>query len=278
MSELLHLPDEDLWTTRGILYLHQLTTNGTLKSFNMLKEEFTLPNYMMFRFLQVKHAVQTQFPISPPQPTPNVIMAIVKNTDPKKLTSPFYNILITPVATKLAYELKPHWKRAIGSIEDEEWEEAIESCKVVSPKLPDRLTQIYILHQAYLTPLRVARYRSSQSTMCQMCGKETGTFIHLLWSCPKIQGLWTQVVTFLHDNMGSPGTLDPKTCLIGILFDSIDKYTKTFMHETLFLAQKTIARKWMRPLPPRLSDWKVEINNSLPYKKFMYTNRGCPTK
>lgn len=79
------------------------------------------------------------FPVSLPQPTPNVIMAMVKDTDPRKLISAFYNILITPMASKLAYGLKPCWERAIGSLEDEDWEEAMESSKAVLPKLPDRL-------------------------------------------------------------------------------------------------------------------------------------------
>lgn len=108
--------------------------------------------------------------------------------------------------------------------------------------------------------------------------REVGTFIHLLWSCPKIQGLWTQVVTFLHDNMGSPVALDPKQCLLGLFADTTDKYTKTFLHKMLFSARKVIARNWMRPLPPRFAEWKVEINNTLPYKKFIYANRGCPAK
>lgn len=86
-------------------------------------------------------------------------MAIVKDTDPRKLISAFYNILLTPTASKLAYGLKPRWERAIGPLEDEEWEEGMESPRAASPKLSDRLIQIFILHQAYLTPLRVARYR-----------------------------------------------------------------------------------------------------------------------
>lgn len=187
-------------------------------------------------------------------------------------------MLSTPVSTKLAYGLKPWWERAVGPLEDEEWKEALEFCKAVSPKLSDRLTQIYIIHQVYLMPLRVARYKSTQSTLCPMCGKEVDTFFHLLWSCPKIQGLWTQIVTFLHDTMGSTLALDPKQCLLGLFPDTINKFTKTFLHETLFSARRVIAKNWMRPLPPKFVEWKVDINNTLPYKKCMYINRGCPAK
>lgn len=69
---------------------------------------------MFFRFLQVRHAMCSQFPQSLPQPTSNAIMEVVKSTDPQKLISAFYNMLITPSATKLAYNIKPRWKREVG--------------------------------------------------------------------------------------------------------------------------------------------------------------------
>lgn len=103
----------------------------------------------------------------------------VKSTDPRGLISTFYNMLLTPTSSKIAFDLKPRWEREVGLMENEEWEEALETCKAVSPKLSDRLSQIYITHRTYLTPIRVARYKRNQSTLCPMCGQETGTFFHL---------------------------------------------------------------------------------------------------
>lgn len=278
LQELNGIQNSDLWAAKGIYYLHHLFTNGTFKTFEALKMEFQIPNQMFYCYLQIRHAIQTQFSGGLPQPTPNPIIAIVKDTDSKKLISCFYNMLSAPTSAKLAYALKPRWEREVGRMEDEEWEEALETCKLVSPKLSDRLSQIYILHRAYLTPLRVARYKRSQSITCPMCGTETGTFFHLIWSCQKIQDYWKQIVAFLHDDMGSPLTLDPKQCLLGIFPDVLDKFTMIFLHETLFSARKIIARQWMRSEPPQLVDWKRDINTTLPYKKFLYINRGCPNK
>lgn len=122
--------------------------------------------------------------------------------------------------------------REVGQIEDEEWTQALDTCKVVSPKLSDRLSQIFILHRAYLTPLRIARYKRDNPSTCHLCHIESGTFFHLIWACPRIQGFWKQVVDFLHDTMGSPLTLDPKHCVLGIFPDQyIDRFTKIFLHE-----------------------------------------------
>lgn len=114
-------------------------------------------------------------------------------------------------------------------MEDGEWSDALDTCKIVSPKLSDCLTQLYILHRFYLTPLRLARYKSNHSTTCPMCSHYAGSFYHLLWTYLAIQGFWTQVVQFLHNTMGSPLTLHPKLCLMGIYPEpDIDKFTKIF--------------------------------------------------
>lgn len=72
-----------------------------------------------------------------------------------------------------------------------------------------------------------------------------------------------QVVQFLHDNMGSPITVQPKSCLFEIFPEpELDKFTKISLHETLFSARKVAARVWMRPTPPELTHWIVEVNNT----------------
>lgn len=148
-------------------------------------------------------------------------------------------MLITQSSTKLAYNVKSRWERKVGHLEDEEWTEALDSCKAVSPKLSDRLSQIFILHRAYLTSLRIANYKRDCPSTCPLCHKETGMFFHLIWACPLIQGFWKQAVDFLHDTMGSPLTLDPKQCILGIFPDpDINSFTKIFLHEKSIFSQE----------------------------------------
>lgn len=68
-------------------------------------------------------------------------------------------------------------------------------------------------------------------------------------------------------------------CILGLLPDTdIDKFHATFIYETLFIARKVIAQAWMQTLPPTVLSWKRDINNTLPYKKLIYTHRGCTQK
>lgn len=164
-------------------------------------------------------------------------------------------MLSLPQASTSAYALKNRWEGEVGSTEDEEWSEALDTCKLVSPKCSDRLTQIFTLHRSSLIPLRISRYKQGKSTNCPMCNQDTGTFYHLLWQCPKIQAFWTQVAQFLHDTMGSPLTLHPKPCILGIFPEpDMDTFTKIFLNKTLFSARKVIARLWTRPSLPELTN------------------------
>lgn len=159
----------------------------------------------------------------------------------------------------------------MGELEDEEWEVVLASCKLLSPKLSDRLTQLYILHRSYMTPIRLSRCKQHQDTSCPRCGESSGSFYHLLWSCPIIQGYWTQVVWFFDDRMGSPLTLCPKQCLLGLLPDPESiRHHHIFLQETLFTARLLITRVWLQASSPILWEWMAAVNLSLPYKNVIY--------
>lgn len=166
-----------------------------------------------------------------------------------------------------------------GELEDDEWDDAIDTCKRVSTKLSDHLTQLYIMHRSYLTPLQLAKYKPDQNPLCPRCDSPSSTLFQLLWSCPAVQDHWSHIVKFIHDEMGSPLKLCPKQCLLGVFPDpDSDKSHKIFLQETMFIARLLIARKWLQATPPTFQEWILAVNNVLPYKKEIYTHRGCPAK
>lgn len=65
-------------------------------------------------------------------------MKAIKCPDPKKIISQFYSMLSLPQATMSAYALKNRWEGEMWPVADEEWSD---TCKLVSPKLSDRLTR-----------------------------------------------------------------------------------------------------------------------------------------
>lgn len=279
LKELLTLPGRSMWLARGVRTLSDVYQDNTLKSFQQLKDDFVLPNSMHFRYLQLRHALLTQFHDGSPNLEQLDILHIIVGQDSSKLISIFYNALIRPTAVTLAYGLKNRWAEDVGELEDDEWEDALDNCKAVSTRLADRLTQLYILHRSYLTPIRLARFKAQHNPLCPRCDSPSSSFFHLIWTCPAIQDYWSHVVQFIHDEMGSPLRLCPKQCLLGICPDpDSDKFHIIFLKETLFIARLLIARKWLRIETPTIQEWIAAVNIVLPYKKEIYAHIGCPSK
>lgn len=229
--------------------------------------------------LQVRHALQSQFNDSIPNLEVVIFADIALGDDPKKLISNLYNHLLIPSATTHTQHLRAKWETDTGEIDDEQWEEILSTSTKVSPKLSDCLTHLYILHRSYLTPARILKYKPDTDPACPHCGAAPSTFYHFIWSCLPIQHYWSQIVKFLHDCMGSPLTLCPRQCLLGLLpVSEEEKYLSIFLQETLFTARMQIAQLWLRPTSPTTQQWKRAVNLTLPYKKVLYTHHGCPGK
>lgn len=141
LPELQQLSDRDLWITSGVVYLADMYRGDILKSFQ-LKDDFGLANSSHFRYLQLRHALQSQFHESPPNLEQLDILEVITGSESQKLISTFFSCLMRPTAVTLAYQLKDRWVRDVGEIEDDEWEEVLDACKKVSHKISDRLTQL----------------------------------------------------------------------------------------------------------------------------------------
>lgn len=56
------IPDPSVWANFGIKKLQHIMPDGRLLTFYALKLTFALPSWMFFQYLQLRHAIQTQFP------------------------------------------------------------------------------------------------------------------------------------------------------------------------------------------------------------------------
>ena len=82
------------WERQGITRLLHLYKGDTIKTFSDLRLEFNIPNNTFFKYLQIRHAIQTQFKSLPliRAKTP-VINKLAKKISTKGLISELYNNL-----------------------------------------------------------------------------------------------------------------------------------------------------------------------------------------
>lgn len=116
---------------------------------------------MTFRYLQLKHALHAQFTDGFPNTQTLPLVEVFIGADPSKLISTFYNILRTRSMARIIETSRIRWEVDIGPVEDSDLEEVLENTKMASPRLSERLSQLSIIHKSYLTPARIAKYRTN---------------------------------------------------------------------------------------------------------------------
>lgn len=143
------------------------------------------------------------------------------------------------------------WKLDVPSLMDDDWEEGIQQYIPLMISARDRYIQLKFLHQAYYTPQRLAKIYPSYPDRCPKCNTDTGTFLHVVWSCPLLQQFWKEVVQYINSIGNLAITLNPRVLLLGIC-DTLTTNThkRLFIFYALFYARKAILIKWKQADPP----------------------------
>lgn len=139
LPHLAMLPDPQLWASRGIVGLKHIISNDRLCSFADLKAEFHLPNQMLFRYLQLRHAVTMQFPNA----SLNLIPWSVLTS--RSLGSLCHNSIFVSPLTKLFSK----WQANILDLTEEDWDTCVAHYVISMVSARDRFMQVQFLHSAY---------------------------------------------------------------------------------------------------------------------------------
>lgn len=127
MPELKNVPDPALWAKYGIIFLHQVMTDLRPKSFQSLKDEYSVLHHILVRYLQLRHALCSQFryitsTIARPQ-----VLDIIMGDEPQKWISNLYYTIRIPKITAVVRKAKAGWERDVGAIDDTDWDEILMS-------------------------------------------------------------------------------------------------------------------------------------------------------
>lgn len=87
------MQDPQLWARYGVRTIRDIMPTCTLLSFSQLSQRFDLPDWMLFRYFQLRHAVGAQFPLSPTVKA-DPIEEMLTPGDLDKLLSLLYDALL----------------------------------------------------------------------------------------------------------------------------------------------------------------------------------------
>lgn len=138
--------------------LGDIVSLGRLLSFDDIKRGRGLPNRMFFRYLQLRHAFQVQFP-HPITLEVHDIKSLRRTPEGIKPLSARYSIL-AGLHTSKVFQLFSAWQADIRTLADDNWEEGIQQYLPLMISARDRFIQRKFLHRVYRGTLRKLKVNS----------------------------------------------------------------------------------------------------------------------
>lgn len=167
----------------------------------------------------------------------------------------------------------------IGDIDGHQWDMALESIPATSVSASHKLSQLFILHRAYRTPIQLHGWGRRDSPLCPKCKVHQGDFIHLLWRCPKLHWYWAEVSQCISRLAQVTVPLNPLAYLLGAIDEEMYLRGMYYMiTRLLYLARKFIARYWMASTVLTRKQWITYVNSFLLREWLAYSCRKAARK
>ncbi|CAI9586795.1 unnamed protein product [Staurois parvus] len=102
----------------------------------------------------------------------------------KGMISRVYSQILSTVQDQASLHSRAQWSPDVGEFAGDVWDAALESVLGNFSFSLHKLSQLFILHRAYRTPVQLYRWGRLESPDCSICRVQQGNFIHMLWRCP----------------------------------------------------------------------------------------------
>ena len=265
------------WAEKGLLTINNLYDGGVFSSFADLSLRFGLPHSHLFRFFQIRHFVQNQFPQFPGRPPDSLTDTFLAlDTGLKGLTSIIYDRIFRIIPTPLD-SLRAIWDHDLGiTLSDEQWERMLDLVHTSSISARHSLLQCKILHRVHYTNARLARIYPDRSDACCRCKQSPADHMHMFWSCPRLSGFWAAIFDTLNRVLGAALDPIPLTALFGVPLTqlTIPKTSKQVIAFSTLLARRLILLKWTHPAPPTHNRWIHEILHCIRLERIRFSLKG----
>lgn len=267
------------WKLIGIDYLEDVWRGSSPRSFAYLQREYDMRDTQLFQHTRLTHALRAHIPsdVSIPSYSPLEDRLLL---DPilAKPISTIYRKLINNMPDPLT-RLKETWEADIGDLEECDWQEAVQSPRLVAIRPRFRLIQLKILHRVYYPRSRLYSWGRADSPLCLRGCKEEATFYHMLWDCPELVVFWSKITDVMSIVTGQPVPRDPRWLLLMVKGDQRwPPHTERWLALAAGVAKRNIARTWGAQGPPNWEQWRKDLDWCQAAEETIYASRGCTKK
>lgn len=149
--------------------LGDIWSGNHIRTFKDLQIRYFLHNTQFYRYLQLRHALQSHITdgSSLPEYSPPEAQTLTGNLG-KGGISCIYRSLVNNTPNALS-RLRDKWEGWLGSLDDTDWGDELMTPRTITASARLSLVQIYYLHAVYLTPLCLQRAGLSPEASCPRC-------------------------------------------------------------------------------------------------------------
>ncbi|CAH2296876.1 Hypothetical predicted protein [Pelobates cultripes] len=264
-----------IWAEHDITHLHQLTQDGSLRSFKELQTHHNIPNRAQFSYMQLHHTLQTiDTPTQPVTGEPNLTHFETKCLDKKKQNKTIslcYNLLIGKPQTHL-WGFQKEWHTDIGrELTPQEWGRAFLAHKSATRCASHLEIARKLLYRWHLTPSKLNKMYNNSEAKCWRCLKAKGDTLHIWWTCPLIRPVWEAVEEIVTNSTGVMIQPSIEIYLLHISPQNITKSVRKLVYLITIAASTLIARQWKSPEIPTKTEIIALASTNVSYEKFAGT-------
>lgn len=251
------------WREAGITRILDVYTDDVLKSFQQLQYEFNISQVHFFRYLQMRSYLSSIEYYKQGGKT-NVLDSILLKAAALKSKTITYIYDQVTANNKGSINIKQSWELDFGVIlEDQIWSKVLDHARQITKSNKSYEVQYKIINKLHVTPLTRSKYVTC-TKFCLKCKRETGTYFHLIWTCPLIASFWSSVVQEIERSFGIKVPLDPRLCILGVNNCVPETKTTSIM---LYAARLSILHVWIEQHPPTVTLWREKLLALLPYER-----------
>uniref|UniRef100_A0A8C5MYT0 Reverse transcriptase domain-containing protein n=1 Tax=Leptobrachium leishanense TaxID=445787 RepID=A0A8C5MYT0_9ANUR len=111
----------------------------------------------------------------------------------------------------------------------------------------------------YYTPSQTVHFALSCDSICWRCGTQTGTYLHIWWSCEKIAPFWSMVAEVVMEVTGLDLPFTPAVYLLLHLPGAQRELRNSVILHLILAARRLIPAHWRSPEIPSLREWAETI-------------------
>lgn len=250
------------WANLGIHVLSDIFNQQGLRSFQDLKESYSLPGSSWFLYLQLRTALKTYgVPWNISLPSHSLVTCIY-TAKLSGFVSLIYNKLVNYNVNNLP--IMTAWEKDLQNLGFKlEWPKIWNNIFSSSKNLAHQLINFKLAHRVYFTPVRRFKMKLINSDLCDRCsGSELGNFLHMFWSCFPVKDFWEHIADILSNILGKHVPLCPALFLLGYN----PNVTLSYLEKRILLAastaaKKTILKSWFEPDIVLSRTWAVMFND-----------------